>query len=292
MPIRLLLAPFLVAALLAGAGCGDDAPPTRGVEAATLVVLAPRDGAIFPPDFTPATFLWEARDTACERYRVAVTFADGSVLERVIPATPPARALIDDRAVGETNSPYVPPNAARLRAWTPEPADWQAIQSRSRGSQATVRITALGPDASAGACGAVRIGTSTDPLVAPIFYRDVPLMPAVAKDRASSVRWPRTRCRIIEWRLRDVSRPASKVVLTDMPSCANCHSFSRDGKTLAMDVDGPTGDKGAYAIAPIREHMVISTDQMHHLERLPGQARGAQDDRVPVPRLARTGSSC
>ncbi|MCK4275962.1 MAG: PD40 domain-containing protein, partial [Phycisphaerae bacterium] len=30
-----------------------------------------------------------------------------------------------------------------------------------------------------------------------------------------------------------------------------------DGKTLAMDVDGPTGDKGTYAIAPIAKQMVI-----------------------------------
>ena len=36
-----------------------------------------------------------------------------------------------------------------------------------------------------------------------------------------------------------------------MPSCANCHSFDRDGKTLGMDVDGPTGDKGTYALAAV-----------------------------------------
>ena len=44
------------------------------------------------------------------------------------------------------------------------------------------------------------------------------------------------------------------MILTGMPTCANCHSFSRDGTTLGMDVDGPQGDKGAYAIAPLDAH--------------------------------------
>lgn len=36
-------------------------------------------------------------------------------------------------------------------------------------------------------------------------------------------------------------------MLQDMPVRANCHSFSKDGKTIAMDVDA-IDDKGAYDI--------------------------------------------
>jgi Tfp pilus assembly protein PilF len=46
-------------------------------------------------------------------------------------------------------------------------------------------------------------------------------------------------------------------MLTDMPTCANCHSFSADGKTLGMDIDGPQGDRGAYAIAPVANRISI-----------------------------------
>jgi len=46
-------------------------------------------------------------------------------------------------------------------------------------------------------------------------------------------------------------------VLTDMPTCANCHSFSGDGKTMGIDVDGPANDKGLYAVVPVARHMSI-----------------------------------
>ena len=54
---------------------------------------------------------------------------------------------------------------------------------------------------------------------------------------------------LINWRLRNVSRAQSRVVLDGMHTCANCHSFSRDGKTMGMDMDGPQNDKGLYALA-------------------------------------------
>jgi tetratricopeptide (TPR) repeat protein len=52
------------------------------------------------------------------------------------------------------------------------------------------------------------------------------------------------------------------VLLEDMPTCANCHSFSADGQTLGMDIDGPSGDKGAYAISSISQKMVIEDEEV------------------------------
>jgi hypothetical protein len=37
-------------------------------------------------------------------------------------------------------------------------------------------------------------------------------------------------------------------MMEGLHTCANCHSFSRDGKTLGMDMDGPQNDKGMYAL--------------------------------------------
>jgi tetratricopeptide (TPR) repeat protein len=42
-----------------------------------------------------------------------------------------------------------------------------------------------------------------------------------------------------------------------MPTCANCHSFSLDGKTMGMDIDGPANDKGLYALVPVQRQMTI-----------------------------------
>ena len=41
-----------------------------------------------------------------------------------------------------------------------------------------------------------------------------------------------------------------------------CHSFSSDGKTIGMDMDGPVGDKGAYALAATGKETVIESDDV------------------------------
>jgi hypothetical protein len=94
----------------------------------------------------------------------------------------------------------------------------------------------------------------------PIFYRDVPLTPVEGNNRIMPL--PKNALPLIKWRLRDISLPASRVVMQDMPTCANCHSFSADGRTLGMDIDGPSGDKGAYAFASIQRDMLIESDEI------------------------------
>jgi hypothetical protein len=62
---------------------------------------------------------------------------------------------------------------------------------------------------------------------------------------------------LLAWRLRDIAEPRSRLLLTGLHTCANCHSFSADGKTLGMDLDGPSNDKGLYALASIKPQMSI-----------------------------------
>ena len=104
--------------------------------------------------------------------------------------------------------------------------------------------------ASGGARAQVRITTSTDPVGAPIFYRDVPLMPTEVEKGVIKPIIP-SAVPLVAWRLRNVAESRSRLVMEGLPTCANCHSFSRDGKTLALDVDGPQNDKGTYAIVPL-----------------------------------------
>ncbi|MEI9970839.1 MAG: hypothetical protein WDO73_01625 [Ignavibacteriota bacterium] len=109
--------------------------------------------------------------------------------------------------------------------------------------------------------GWVTIGTSQDPVGAPIFYRDVPLMPSesqkgVIKPLAQEA------TPLISWRLRDLAEPRSAVVLENMHTCANCHSFSADGKTMGIDLDGPQNDKGLYAISAVQPRMSIRNEDV------------------------------
>ena len=102
----------------------------------------------------------------------------------------------------------------------------------------------------------VTIRTSADPVGAPIFYRDVPLMPSesekgVIKPLADSA------IPLIAWRLRSIAETRGRALMEGIPTCANCHSFSADGKTLGMDLDGPQNDKGLYALARIQPQTSI-----------------------------------
>jgi len=74
----------------------------------------------------------------------------------------------------------------------------------------------------------IHIRTSKDYVDAQIFYRDVTLPFGYAIKH----------CETISWRLGDIScEKESRVVLKNLFVCGNCHSFTPDGKTLAMDVD-------------------------------------------------------
>ena len=97
--------------------------------------------------------------------------------------------------------------------------------------------------------GQVEIQTSKDPVEAAILFRDVPLLPATKEqiERGVIKPLPDSVLPDIKWELRYISTPKSRVVMQSLPTCANCHSVARDGRTLGIDVDGPQNDKGLYA---------------------------------------------
>jgi hypothetical protein len=67
---------------------------------------------------------------------------------------------------------------------------------------------------------------------------------------------------MIEWRLGNISSDQTPAtVLSNLPVCGNCHSFSGDGKWLGMDVD-IGNDKGAYVLTSFDEETVISRDKL------------------------------
>jgi tetratricopeptide (TPR) repeat protein len=221
---------------------------------------------VFPPEFVPPTFLWHDPEPRADTWVVEIGFsaATAKSITVVVPGAPPPKGELDMEAFGETNEPYEGTDYQKsARSWTPPRPLWEEIKRCSVESPATVRISgfASGDLTTPLSRGSVRILTSKDPVGAPIFYRDVPLMPDVGESGVIKPLGDKA-LPLIAWRLRDVSRPDSKLVLKGMSSCGNCHSFSTDGKTLGMDVDGPTGDKGMYAIKPVSKEMVIDYDDV------------------------------
>jgi hypothetical protein len=103
---------------------------------------------------------------------------------------------------------------------------------------------------------------------APIFYRDVLLMPS-EQEKGVIKPLAQNALPLIAWRLHDITEPRSRLLLTGLHTCANCHSFSRDGKTLGMDLDGPQDDKGLYALATIKPEMAIRNQDVISGESVP-----------------------
>jgi len=220
----------------------------------------PADGSIFPPGITPPTFLW--RDGLADHWIATVVFKDHSPEVHFQSSGERMKlGAIDPDCISSTNEPpSLTPQQAASWAWTPDSPTWQSIQAHSTSSPATLEITGYrGQEAVSAA--RISFSTSTDPVGAPIFYRDVPLMPSKGANGTVQPLSPAS-IHLIRWRLRDIRQPESRTLLTNMPTCANCHSFSADGKTMGIDIDGPSNDKGLYAVVPTQRHISIQNKDM------------------------------
>jgi len=245
---------------------------------AVLTIDYPLDESIFPPEFVPPTFLWHDGAGASDTWLVTIEFAEGATgaLRILVPGAPPPKGEIDMEAISETNRIYEGTEYQRSAvSWTPGAGLWEEIKRRSKETTATVTFHgfASSDDGNPLSRGAVRIRTSKDPVGAPLFYRDVPLMPSKGEHGRIAPLGEKA-IPIIAWRLKDVSQPDSKLVLKGMASCGNCHSFSKDGGTLAMDIDGPDGDKGTYAIKPVAKEMVIDSGDVITWNSFAGKPEG------------------
>jgi len=224
---------------------------------ATIAVDYPLDGATFPPDFPAPLVTWQEPSGEANAWLVNVTLPGRDGRFCVVtsgdarppaPETPPAERP-------QAARDYKPdPRVAGAKRWRPNRMVWDAIQRSSQAGPATVKI--VGYEASAPdrplSRGSFSLTTSFDPVGAPVFYRDVPLPFLHAFKNPTEIRW----------RLGDVTRPeAPPTLLTDMKVCGNCHSFSADGKTLAMDVDYGN-DKGSYVIADVEPETVLSAEKV------------------------------
>ncbi len=253
---------FPVQALIVGAVAALLSTPQAraGAQPEVILIDYPADRSIFPPEITSPTFLWRDPAKDATLWLIDITFGGGAPAVH-LQARGERMAIgeIDPRCVGPTNSPpALTPNQAAAHTWVPDAATWSEIKRRSVERAATITITGIreGDARHALSRGRVSILTSRDPVGAPIFYRDVPLMPSELEKGVIKPLAP-TAIPLIAWRLRDIGEPRSRLMMEGLHTCANCHSFSADGKTLGMDMDGPQNDKGMYALVPISKEMSI-----------------------------------
>ena len=200
-------------------------------ELSGLTIDYPLDGTLFPPEIVPPTFRWKddnpTRLPKCDTYLVTMKFQDEQ---------------------GRLNF------LTHRGQWTPRAKQWDQIKKRSLEKQAQVTILGLNRSNLQRILSGVRISikTSKDPVDAPLFYREVNLPFVNAVKDPSRIRW----------RFGSISSPnRPPIILKNLPVCGNCHSFSADGRILAMDVDY-ANSKGSYVLTQVAEQMVLATSDI------------------------------
>jgi len=191
-----------------------------------LTITYPLNGTLFPPEIVSPTFRWKEENAQSAAWLVTIKFQDQSRMNFLSNCT----------------------------QWTPNAEDWEIIKKNSMEKDAEVivlGVTVSNPVRIISA-GQISIKTSKDQVGAPLFYRDVDLPFVNAVKDPSHIRW----------RFGAISSPRQPpVVLENLPVCGNCHSFPRDGKILAMDVDY-ANSKGSYVITPVAEEMTLATSDI------------------------------
>jgi len=256
----LIAAATLVAWRIGERHYGGQAPPAKPV---LITIDYPTEGSIFPPEFPAPTWLWRDPDIKAVSWEINVAFSDGS--PPISAQSSGARMRIgesDPRCVSFTNKPpALTPEQAAAHTWAPDGATWSAIKKHSIDKPAIIAIIGhrRGNSKIIVSRGQVAIQTSKDPVGAPIFYRDVPIMPSETEKGVIKPLAP-SAVPLIAWRLRNAAEKESRMLMEGLHTCANCHSFSADGATLGLDMDGPRNDKGLYAIVKVRPRMTIRTE--------------------------------
>src|ERR1017187_4110913 len=148
-------------------------PPDAGPLAA-ITVDYPDEGSIFPPEITPPTFLWRDSSGTATIWRIRIAFAGGGPDIQLQSAGERMRVGEIDDSYGGFVPPTLSPEQAAAHTWKPGASMWEAIKTRSSGPAAAVVITGFRDENATEAVsrGQVAIQTSTDPVGAPIFYRD------------------------------------------------------------------------------------------------------------------------
>ena len=193
--------------------------------AGQVAIDFPLNGTEFPSDFAAPAFAWHTSQNV-DAWLIEIRFlADGShLLFR-----------------------------SQRSEWEPTSAQWARIRARCGGQAASVTVYGVaGPKPAAVCSASVSLRFSKDPVGAPIFYRDVNLPFNLAVQDPTRIRW----------RLGRVSSgEPPPVVLENLPVCGNCHSFSKDGSLLGMDVDY-ANDKGSYVISDVAPDVALTKEKI------------------------------
>jgi hypothetical protein len=184
-------------------------------------ILYPYHNSIFPPEIASPTFKWTGEGDI-ETWLVTADFE------------------------GRQKSLYI---LCDKTDWTPSKEIWELIKENSKKGQAKITILSIRRDSEYRVLsrGTITLSTSKDEVGAPIMFRRVPPNFEYASAFPESM----------EWCLGDISSyDEPPVIMSNLPVCASCHTFSQDGSIFGMDMDY-NDNKGAYVLTDVRDTLTL-----------------------------------
>ena len=203
----------------------------RGDNLKELHVTYPYDNALFPPEIAAPTVIWNDKNIAVDEWMIVISFSD---------------------------SETVFCSFSSEKRWQPEKTLWDKIKVFSQKSTALITVSGLNKKNGDQIIskGSVHFKTSSDPVGASIFFRQVPL--PFSSDFKK-----------VQWRLGDISSyEKPKVVMKKIGVCASCHTFTSDGKYMSMEMNYGQ-DGGAQFFKKVEKEITLTKEDFFSWSTFP-----------------------
>jgi hypothetical protein len=194
-----------------------------------ISISYPFNHALFPPEFPAPTFEWQSKIANPAMWEVALI---------------------------TRNKKYVLNLITKEPKWTPAASAWDSIKKLSDNDNIYFRVTRMGTKIHS---RQVTFRISRDSVNAPVMYRQMPLPSALAEKKLDSMSF---------MLINFGSTKPPHAAMKGFPVCGNCHSFTADGGTIALDLDAGLRDKGGYFISPIRDTVLFNIDNFRSWTRI------------------------
>jgi tetratricopeptide (TPR) repeat protein len=190
-----------------------------------ITIDYPVDSTLFPPEIPAPRFRWKDTNDKETKWCIRLSTQSGSRIYSGI---------------------------IKSSEWKPDSAIWANLKAKSEYGPVSFTVAGASKGIPGGkySTGKIAFSFSRDSVAATVFYRAVPLPFGYAVKHVNE----------IEWYTGNISGGKPHRVLNNIPVCANCHSFSRNG-LIAMDIDY-ANDKGSYIIATLKDTVNLSIDKI------------------------------
>ena len=184
-----------------------------------LSITYPFNEALFPPEFPAPTFEWTSENSDAGSWEMELS---------------------------TENKKYAIRTTTEHTSWTPEESAWDSIKQLSDYDNIYFSVKKAGDF---GYGEEIFFKISQDTVGAPILYRQMPIPSLLAERNLDSMNYM-----LINIGSKNPPHEAMK----GFPVCGNCHSFTADGSTIALDLDAGRRDKGGYFISEIEDTILFN----------------------------------